>query len=129
MTTAKTTKRDQLSPFMVREGGRYSLAKSVDKFTVAARAEIAKQDADEDLIKVCLSELFDDFKGATIGQKGLASMVVRKMGKRDPAMDHPSVFNALATRIDEIIHEDLGEGMTYGVKMGSGFFRNRDQSA
>jgi hypothetical protein len=128
---AKTTMREQLAPFMTRgEDGKLSLSKSVFKFTEAARAEIAKQNADDNLIKETASKLFTDFKGATIGASGLASMIVREWEKTDPAMGHPDIFGALSKRIIAIMDEDTGDGKTYGTRKGphAGYFRHCDQT-
>jgi hypothetical protein len=129
----KVSQIEAVKAFLVSEGGMVNLEASVAKFRETALMHIAKQEAEEVLVKMCLNEVFDHYKGSFLNQNALWSATIEKMKAKVPELGNPSLYGFLCKRIDTIMHEDLGEpgsGKTFMVKRGAGggFGRAKDQT-
>lgn len=129
----KVSQVEAVKAFLVAEGNFVNLEASVAKFRETAVMHIAKQEAEEVLIKMCLNEVFDHYKGTFLNQNALWSATIERMKAKVPTLGDPSLYSFLCKRIDGIIHEDLGEpgtGKTWTMKkgIGGGFSRAADQA-
>lgn len=138
--------KEAVKAFLVQEDGKYNLEASVDKFTAVAKLHIAKQTAEQDLIALCMAEVFDAAKGGTRNIDYIKSQTVQKMGQRHPELKEPELFSMLSGRVEEFLHANCDqpaveakgdkparEAITdrvYAKKMGKGggFYRKSDQT-
>lgn len=122
---AKTSTRETLAPFIVRtEDGSVDLAASTAKFSQTALAFLASQEANDSLIRTCMTALYDTFRGASFNQAYIASSVIRLMGVSKPELLAASVHPSLTKRIVEVLHQDTKAGI-YVSKKGPGFGTSR----
>jgi hypothetical protein len=129
----KVSMVEAVKAFLVKEGNTTNLEASVARFRETAVMHIAKQESDEVLIKMCLNEVFDHYKGVFMNQNALWASTIERMKAKVPELGDPSLYSFLCKRIDAIIHEDLGEvgtGKTWTMKkgIGGGFGRSTDQN-
>lgn len=118
--------KDGLKPFLVTDGGTINLEASVAKFRENALMHIAKQEAEEVLIKMCLNEVYDHYKGSWMNADALFSATIKRMEAKVPELGNPSLYSFLCKRIDGIIHEDPAFVMKKGA--GFGWARAADQT-
>ena len=129
----RISQADAVKAFLVSEGNSVNLEASVAKFRETAVMHIAKQESDEVLIKMCLHEVYDHYKGVYMNQNALWASTIERMKAKVPELGDPSLYSFLCKRIDAIMHDDLGElgtGKTWTMKkgLGGGFGRSADQA-
>lgn len=122
----KISQTDAVKAFLVAEGSSINLEASVVKFRETALMHIAKQEAEEVLIKMCLNEVYDHYKGSWMNADALFSATIKRMEAKVPELGNPSLYSFLCKRIDGIIHEDSSFVMKKG--MGKGWARAKDQN-
>ena len=114
-----TSKKEALMAFMVREEAGWSLPKSELKFRESARSFIARQEADEQLIKECTKVVFARFPSAFLNISYICSNVIGLMGERVPALKDPHLHPQLSKRITEVMKAEEAVG-NYVVRKGPG---------
>ncbi len=127
---AKISVREQLTPFLVTdEDGSVNLKASTEKFSQTALAFFAAQEANDSLIRSCLTALYDTMRGASFNQQYIASSVIRLMSVSKPELAAASVHSSLSKRIVEVLQADTKVGI-YANKKGptGGTFRVCDQA-
>lgn len=129
----KVSMTEAVKAFLVSEGTAVNLEASVTRFRETAVMHIAKQEAEEVLIKMCLDEVYDHYKGTFMNQNALWSATIKRMEAKVPTLGDPSLYSFLCKRIDAIIHEDSGElgtGKTWVMRkgIGGGFGRAADHT-
>jgi len=143
----KITQKDAVKSFFVMDGGKVNLEASVERYRSAALRHIAKQESDDHLISVCMTKLFDQFKGANLNLDFIKSQTVQLMGQEVPSLKDPSLFILLSARVEEMLHDNTNQpevaakgdkpgkpaidGRIYGMRKGAngGFYRISDRSA
>lgn len=136
--------KEAVKAFLVTEDGKFNLEASVEKFRAAAQLHIAKQTAEQDLIALCMAEVFDAAKGGTRNIDYIKSQTVALMAKRHAELSDPSLFSMLSGRVEEYLHDNCDQpaveakgnrpareavtGRTYAKKAGpgGGFYRKSD---
>jgi len=138
--------KEAVKAFLVQTDGKYDLEASVEKFTAVAKLHIAKQTAEQDLIALCMAEVFDARPGVTLNIDYIKSQTVARMSKRHPELGEPTLFSMLSGRVEDYLHENCDQpaveakgdkpareaitDRTYAKKMGKGggFYRKSDQT-
>ena len=105
--------------FMAKDGDRWSLEKSEVKFREAAKSFIAKQDADEQLIKECMKATFAQFPSAFLNTTYICSDVITRMGQQVMSLKDPGLHTQLSKRITEVLKAEEAVG-NYVVRKGPG---------
>lgn len=145
--------KEAVKAFLVTVDGKVDLEASTEKYRQVCRQYVAGQTAEQDLIKLCLAELFDLRRGTSLNLDYIKSQTVQLMSKRHPELNDPTLFAMLSGRVEDYLHENCdqpaveakpAEGKrkaveareaitdrTYGVKRGTGggFFRKSDVPA
>ncbi len=119
-------------PFLVKDKeGTIDQKASVAKFEAALIQYAGKKEADASLVLSCINELFDQYKGASINQKGIISFVIQKMVVKNPELKNPSLFGMLSKRVEEVLKDNIGEGKSFATKLGpgGGTYRVADQKS
>lgn len=133
--------------FLVTVDGKVDLEQSVEKYRAVCRQYLAGQTAEQDLIGLCLAELFDGAKGGTRNIDYIKSQTVQLMAKRHPELAEPTLFAMLSGRVEDFLHENCDQPAVpakgdkpgkdaitdriYGKKhgKGGGFYRKSDQQS
>lgn len=145
MTWDKTpAQKEAVKAFLVTNNGKVDLEASTEKFRAVCRQHLAAQTAEQDLIAVCMTELFDFRKGVTLNLDYIKSHTVQIMAKKHPELAEPSLYPMLSARVEEYLHENCNReateakgkrpakeavtGKPYALKMGAGggFYRVSD---
>ena len=105
--------------FMAKDGERWSLEKSEAKFREAARSFIAKQDADEQLIRECMRAVFAQFPSAFLNTAYICSNVITRLGQQVESLKDPSLHTQLSKRITEVLKAEEAVG-NYVSRKGPG---------
>ena len=140
------SQKEAVKAFLVTTDGTTDLEASVEKYRQVCRQYIAGQTAEQDLIAACMTELFDQRRGAYLNLDYIKSQTVQLMGNKHPDLKEPTLFAMLSTRVETYLHENCNQpaveakgnkpakeaitGKTYAVKkgIGGGFCRVSDQS-
>lgn len=141
------SQKDAVKSFLVYEDGKVNLEASVSKYRSAALTHLVKEESDEKLITECMTELFDQFRGANLNADFVKSQTVQKMAKRIPELSNPNLFSILSAKVEAVLHENCDQpetpakgdkpavaaitGRTYGMRKGAGggFYRVADRPA
>src|SRR5208282_6838943 len=100
------------SPFLVMtEEGSVDLKASAEKFSQTALSFFAAQEANDALIRECLTALYDTMRGASFNQQYIASSVIRLMSVSKPQLGAASVHSSLSKRIVEVLQADSVAGI------------------
>lgn len=105
--------------FMAKDGERWSLEKSEVKFREAARSFIAKQEADEQIVKEHMRAVFAQFPSAFLNTSYICSQVIMRMGEKAPSLKDPSLHTQLSKRITEVLQAEEKVG-AYVKRAGPG---------
>lgn len=105
--------------FMAKDGERWSLEKSEVKFREAARSFIAKQEADEQLIKDCMKTVFAEYPSAFLNTTYICSHVIAGMGQKVASLKDPGLHTQLSKRITEVLKAEEAVG-NYVMRKGAG---------
>jgi hypothetical protein len=143
----KVSQAEAVKAFLVTVEGRVNLEASVEKFRGVAVRTLASQESDEQLISECITELFDKYRGASLGLDYVTSQTVELMGQRVSELKDPTLFSQLRGRVADVLHANadvaeraakgdkpavaaITEGRIYGVRRGQagGFYRKADQA-
>lgn len=138
--------KEAVKAFLVQTDGKFDLEASVEKFTSVAKLHIAKQTAEQDLIALCMAEVFDAKRGVNLNIDYIKSQTVQRMGARHAELKEPELFSMLSKRVEDYLHDNCDqpaveakgdkparEAITdrvYAKKMGKGggFYRKSDQA-
>jgi hypothetical protein len=136
--------KDAVKAFLVTVDGKVDLEASVEKYRAVCRQYLAGQTAEQDLIALCMAELFDQARGGTRNIDYIKSQTVQLMAKRHPELADPTLFAMLSGRVEDYLHANCDQpavaakgnkpareaitGRTYAKKMGQGggFYRKSD---
>lgn len=116
-------------PFLVHsDSGVVDLAKSRTKFDECLTTYVARQTADVDLVRSCMTELFDWHRGTNLNTGFIKGRVIAMMSKSIPEVS-PGLHAELEKRVSLVLKEDTKAGV-YAVKGGpnGGHYRVSDQA-
>jgi hypothetical protein len=122
--------KEGVKAFLVMKDGDVDQKLTLAKFEGFLTQYTGKSKADTDLILGCINALFDQYKGSSINQDGIASMVIRKMGEKNKELTDVSLWPMLSKRVKEVLKENIGEGKLFAVRLGpgGGTYRVADQT-
>lgn len=121
------SQKEAVKSFLVVEDGKVNLDASTAKYRAACLLHVAGQTADAELIGTCMTSLFDTRKGVYMNMDYIKSQVSQAVLKLHPELNDPALFGNLYKRIETFLHENTGEGKTYGMIKARGFCRTSDQ--
>ena len=139
--------KEAVKAFLVTTDGKGDLEASVEKYRQVCRQYLAGHTAEQDLVKSCMTQLFDLRRGTSLNLDYIKSQTVQLMSKQHPELNDPTLFAMLSKRVEDYLHENCDqpaveakgnkparEAITdriYGVKrgLGGGFFRKSDVPA
>ena len=138
------SQKDAVKTFLVTVDGKIDLEASTEKYRTVCRQYMAKQMAEDDLVGQCIGALFDQYKGAYLNMDYIKSQTVQRMIKQHPELNEPSLFNTLAARVENYLHENSNQeavpatakrpakdaitGKPFSMKKSRGFCRVADQA-
>jgi hypothetical protein len=108
-----------LIPFLVHNAeGNVDSDATRDKFNATLATYSVKKTADLDLVRSCISEVFDWHRGMSLNTGFVVGKVIAKIGQSIPDMT-PTMHAELTKRITATFREDTKAGI-YTVKGGPG---------
>lgn len=124
--------KDGLKPFLVVEDGKVSFERSEAKFRENLLLHIAKHEGEENLIKECMTSVFDQHRGVTMNVNAITSITIQKMALQVPNLGNPALFSFLSKRIGEVLKDLTGDedAKPYAMRKGpaGGHYRKADQA-
>jgi hypothetical protein len=115
--TIKTVAREHVSHFVISDNGKISIELTEKNFHDKLLGFIATVEGDDELIRSCLTTLFDEFKGVSFNKPAIISSVIRLMTAHNPSLKSPTIFPKLSKRVGEILDVDIALGV-YSCKRG-----------
>lgn len=103
------SQKDAVKAFLVVTDGKVDVAASTEKYRAAALRHMAGQEAEDNLITECLTELFDRLRGAHLNLDYIKSQTVQSMIKRVPDLNDPNLFTQLSGRVEEVLHANTNQ--------------------
>lgn len=101
--------KEAVKAFLVTQDGKLDLEASVEKFRTVARAHLASQTAEGELVATCMTELFDLRKGVTLNLDYIKSQTVQLMTKKHPELNDPTLFAMLSGRVEDYLHDNCDQ--------------------
>jgi hypothetical protein len=115
-------KRDAVKSFIVVNAltDQVNIEASVSKFRDALTKHLGTREGNDDLIRECLTNLFDYHKGVRMTMDFIASQTVDLMGKKNADLKNPQLFSRLGKRVREVVALDVKAGVYASERGPSG---------
>ncbi len=141
----QASQKEAVKAFLVMNNDKVDVDASTAKYRAAALKLMIGQEAENVVISQCITELYDQYKGANLNLEFIKSKVVEKMIKLTPELNDPRVFSSLSGRVEDVLHENTNQqaveakddkpakaaidGRLYSMRKGKngGFWRVSDQ--